>query len=374
MPNLKDVAAKAGVSICTVSKVLSGKEKEGRISSECAGIVRNAADELGYKPNYHAQTLKRGSSMAVGMVLNYSDAQADPWTGYWGNLLTGIEGQAQRENYSFTIIGPTEKASAAENALTHLNENRIDCLVVPGFTYHDWDREVFEGKELPIVIVGYDVPTDYPIVLLDDEKGIDRAVEHLADLGHDTIAWVSPSVKDRHVQRRSAAFRQGIEKRNLTAAEIDIPMSGGENFEETVSSARDYIYNEYQTDSGCTGMVCYMESIALGVYPALAERGIRIPEDISVIGFDNIYGHVAYPAMTVVDCMLEAMGKSAVDIAIRCAEDRVYMHSVQGHRKMIPGELVVRKSTAPCGSSNKGSGLILDATGPTRGSRVQEEL
>jgi DNA-binding LacI/PurR family transcriptional regulator len=124
---------------------------------------------------------------------------------------------------------------------------------------------------------------------------------------------------------------------------IRLPLSAG--FSATIRLAQEEALRLLARDKSVTGIICFNEAIAEGVYAAAAERGRRIPKDLSVVGFDDIHAHFAVPPMTVASHMLPAIGRRAAELAVSLAKRKARMQTFLGHRETIPAQLIVREST-----------------------------
>ncbi len=348
MVRLKDVAAHAGVSIGTASKVLNGNRTDLAFSEDCVRRVRRAARELGYTPNYLARSLQTGRSYALGLVLgNPGGGSAG---GFYSRMIDGLMGRAHALGYHLVTIGSARGSSAVGEGLAFLGERRVDALVVPAFTC-GWrvPADLLEAAA-PVVLTNFVGETRLPSVELEEVSGIAAAVDHLRGLGHRRLLWVGVSgARHPSGETRRSAFWQAAETPGLEAEELLLPLPSGRPYglESEVAQARDALLARAGAGLEATGLVCYEESIAQGAYAALSELGLRVPQDVSVIGFDDIYAPMAWPPMTVVSHMLEQIGQAAAEMAVQMVED-----GPDGDRdgdlcRRIPAELVIRKSTGP---------------------------
>jgi len=348
MASLKDVAERAGVSICTASRVLGGRYLEGRISRACAARVLEVAREIGYRPNYHARSLRRGRARAVGLLLERPTHGLDSF-GFWGQMIAGVDIEARLRGYDFLVVGAGADDTVADAGLRYLRERRVDCLVVPGYLYFARTTPELHRRDVNAVLVEYQGRTPLPVVELDDAAGIAAAVRRLAELGHREILWLSPR-EARHPsvgRRREAFFRTAGE---LGLAALDCPADArGDSAgpEGLVEAGHDALLAELRRGVRASAVVCYDEPRAFGAYAALAEFGLRIPEDVSVVGFDDIHARVARPPMTVVSHMLGELGRRAAALAIEMATDEKARARLCGKRVKIPAELVERGSIGP---------------------------
>ena len=367
MVRLKDVAEKAGVSIWTVSKVLGAESARGnaRISPACARKVIKAADLLGYRANYHARSLQKGCSQCIGLLMGAdTNVHVDP---FWAHLLGGVEARARALGYDTIVIGPANNKSEVERGISYIKEQRVDSLIVAGHICADFREGKMESLDIPIVVAASSRQSRHWTVEVDPGPGIVAAVAHLAELGHRSLIWFCPEegrtvqAEERRIAFECAAKAAGIKEQKTY---FDKNQKIG-SIAELIAAARNHILPMLKKTHTFTGVVCYNEATALGVYSAANELGIRIPRDLSVVGFDDLYSHVTLPAMTVASHMLPEMGACAAELAIRLgsaengqagqkagefASDKP-LHPVT----KIPSKLIVRSSTAApsSGDSNK---------------------
>lgn len=353
MAALRDVAQKAGVSICTASRVLGGRAIEGRISPSCARRVLKAAEELGYKPNYHARSLRRGRAHTLGLLLERPRGAEDAFK-FWGQMIAGVDIETRLRGYDFLIIGAGLGEPVANVALRYLKEKRVDCLVVPGYLHFARTTPGLHARGVKAVLVEYPGKTRLPVVELDDASGIARAVRRLGELGHSKLLWLGPrSGWHPSIERRRHAFFKTarelglVAKECLAAAECSSPV-----WDPGVEGAYKALLGELQKGEPPHAIVCYNESMAFGAYAALAERNLRIPEDVSVVGFDDIHASIACPPMTVVSHMLHELGRRAAALAIEMAS--VGEEDLRTNRVRVKAELIERASTAPRIDRRKG--------------------
>lgn len=354
---LLDIAERAGVSVATVSKILKGPPLRDLFRPECVESVHKAAKALGYKPNYLARALQTGRSGALGMAVGSPSQEelADDRAPaeFWSHMISGVDRQARVMGYHFVAIGNEEPFNVVDNSLRFLDESRIDALVMQGHTYRGLGRKKMAGCTSPVVLTCVDGDTEFPVVDVDDGAGIVAAVEHLAELQHRNLLWVGGT--GPHDQRRKRFFRSAAKKAGLRTGVLDVPplpaVNHQEHWEERYGRQVEVTCSAFVERFGekCphTGVVCYNECFALGIYAACIEVGLRIPRDLSVIGFDNLHAATVYPQMTVASHMLHQIGQRAAQIAIEMTSGEKAWKKYRGYRECIPSKLVVRKSTAP---------------------------
>jgi DNA-binding LacI/PurR family transcriptional regulator len=346
---IRDIAKHLNLSHSTVSRIINNRDSEF-ISSATRTRVQQTAQELGYHPNYHARSLQTGRTHAIGLVLDRPNPQSE--NRFWQFMLNGISVGARAHDYDLLCIGPARGQSELERGLEYVKERRVDALVVPGYFGFVTHSAILNQADAPIVLAGGG-PADsrHPIVEHDPAPGIEAAVDHLAELGHRRILWFDVERTDSGAaQERRAAFCKAIERRALKGIDARMGCDEQPSQERSVELARRAFPEALKQLPGATSVICFNEPTAFGVYAAAADCGLRIPQDLSVIGFDDIHALVASPAMTVVSHMLYKVGAKAAELAIKLAESRTATTRFHGRRERIPTELIIRKSTvAPQG-------------------------
>jgi DNA-binding LacI/PurR family transcriptional regulator len=346
---LQDVAREADVSISTASRALSGGKGADRLSDDCVARVQEAAREVGYRVNYHARSLQTGRANALGMVLR-GPGTSDPVGGFMTAVLGCVDVEARAAGQHFVTIGPAGPLSEMENGLRFLEEGRIDGLIVQGGMCSEESLEKLQGHPGPIVVLDPDSTTKLPGVILDDAAGIRRAVRHLAKLGHREIIWVGlEQAETRSRSVRQEAFWSTVEELDLVGEDLLVPAPAGRwgKIGDEIACARRAVLDRLERGTGATAMVCYHDLIALAACAALSERGRRVPEQMSVVGFDDVFGELCWPPLTCVSHMLQEMAHRAVGLLLNMAESEQSWKDMRKHREVVQPDLVVRESTGP---------------------------
>ena len=342
---IRDIAKRLNLSHSTVSRIINKRDSKF-ISPETRERVRQTADELGYRPNYHARSLQTGRANTLGLVLDKPEPQSEDR--FWQSMLTGISTGARVHKYDLLVIGASKDRSEIERGLEYVLEHRVDALVMPGYLGTIHHSDVLKKSDAPIVFAaGGLADSPHPSVDLDSGPGIDAAVDYLGGLGHRRLLWFDVELAANSVAaERRAAFRAAIERRALKGVEAALSSDETINDERTVEFARRRFPDALTKLPGATAVICFNEPTAFGVYAAAADRGLRVPQDLSVIGFDDIHATVAAPGMTVVSHMLYAIGLKAAELAIKLSENRVSKVKAQPRQVRIAAELIIRQSCA----------------------------
>lgn len=286
---LKDVAAAAGTSVSTVSLVMNHKTGK-RISEETADKVFRAIDELGYRPNTLAQGLVRGRSNFIGFVTDFVAT-----TPFAGQIISGAQQEAWKHGY-FLLIADTEgNAQIEQRAITKFSDHKVMGVIYSTWYHH----EVSLPKGLahtPTVLVNCSDPdSNVTSVIPDEFRGGKAAAQMLIDAGHRRIAFVNTTAQAPARTGRRQGYLAALREANISEDETLMFESapdqiGGKDIAAAV------------IDSGATGVCCHNDRMAMGLYDALRDQGLRIPKDMSVVGFDNqevIAANLSPPLSTV---------------------------------------------------------------------------
>jgi DNA-binding LacI/PurR family transcriptional regulator len=331
-PTSADVAARAGVSRTTVSFVLNGRA-DVQIPPATWRRVEEAARALDYHPHGAARQLAGGQSLTLGLVLRQSAAQVAA-DALLSETLYGLAAAARSRGYR-VLVEPL----APEGTYAHLLlSQRTDGLVVSGPRADDEDLAQLVRQGFPIVLQGSRPDLDAPSVDVDNRAGAREAVKHLIRLGHRAIACITNApLAYTASEERLAGYRDALRDAGLELDDTFVvegafdAASGHRAMSELLSRARP------------TAVFVASDVVAFGVVRALRDAGLHVPEDVSVVGFDDIplAEHFA-PPLTTVRLPAHGLGAAAGQALI----DRVAGRPVAS-RTLLPTQLIVRESTGP---------------------------
>ena len=317
-----DVARRAGVSQSTVSLVFSGKGR-GRVSEATQERVRRCARELGYRPNVAAQALRLGMSSAVALLV------PDITNPFFSRVLRGAQRAAQAAGYTVALVDTANDRRWEAQSFEALRAGPVD-----GYLLFEVSAPEELGPDEHVVLMEAEAPRR-PSVRFDAEGGAAAAFKHLVELGHRRIGHLAASFDAPTFHLRDAARR-----RVLTEAGLDPdaqPRATTAIGIEAACKAAGPLLAEQPT-----AVFCDDDIIAAGLYLAARERRLRIPRDVSVVGFDDMdFARVLDPPLTTVALDAEQLGASAFELLqTRMAGRRTR------RRVVLPAELLVRASTA----------------------------
>lgn len=329
-PTIRDVARIAGVSIGTASKALNAN---GRLKQETRDKVQTVAREIGYRPNDMAQSLHRTRSMTVGVI------STDSFGRFTLPIFQALEEQFADRGIAIFMCNATDDPERERQHLDQLLGKRIDGLVV---TARRADKRPPVGPlppGLPVIYVFTQADDDSAMSLIpDDEGGARIGVQHLIDTGCKRIAHVTGPLRFEAVQLRHRGYLSAIGEAGLTADPAHY-LSGA----WSEAWGRDAVARMFDgTTTPPDGLFCGNDQIARGCVDALRERGIDVPGEVSVVGFDNwnVMTDSARPPLTSVDMNLSALGHEAGKLLV----EMIGGETIRGIRR-LPCTLVVRQST-----------------------------
>jgi LacI family transcriptional regulator len=341
---IRDVARESGYSASTVSIVLNSAPLSRYIPEETKGRIQTAARRLGYRPNPLARSLRNQRSNIVGvMVFDITDPFCTP-------ILRGLENALYQANYLSLLADAHNEAHRFERYLEMLLDRRVEGLIVIA----NWlvtDIKVLAdltAKQVPTVIAGRGFEIEnVSTVSVDNENGAALALAHLHRLGHRDIAFLrGPKTLASSGQRWKGirSFAQSAELR-LDAKRIkELPESLNPN--SSFEAGGQLTTELLRAGSSFTALLAYDDVTALGAMRALKNRGLRVPEDCSVVGFDDVaQASLSLPSLTTVRQPMEAMGSMSVGMmldAIKAVDQKLDIPVV---RRKIPAKLVAREST-----------------------------
>lgn len=318
-----DVAKAAGVSPSTVSRAFS---RPGRVSAQTAEKIRAVADELGYRSREVARTPSKNKTRVLGLAV------ADITNPFNFRVIRGCQAAAAEAGFVVTL-SDSQESEQLEREMLRRSLPLLDGLVIASSRLSDTELRTM-AKNLPVVVLNRRVPGLHCIVP-DMASGIKRAAEHLVQLGHRTITYLAGPEASWADGMRWRAVRDSARELGFTEHRIG-------PFAPTIHGGRaaaDAIMSRRQK-----AVICYNDLMAIGLMKALAERGISVPDDVSIIGFDNIFASaLVEPGLTTIAAPLTMLGDSAVR----------YVTATLGGSKpaevmpvTVPVRMVMRESTA----------------------------
>jgi LacI family transcriptional regulator/LacI family repressor for deo operon, udp, cdd, tsx, nupC, and nupG len=325
---IKDIAKSAGVSHTTVSRALKGNPA---ISPETRDRIQKLAQEMGYTPSAVAQSLLAQRTHTVGMVVT---TIADPFV---AQVVEGVESVAQQAGYSVFLCTSHDDPDREIDVVETLHRRRVDVIIVTSSRVGSLYTERLDQIRVPIVLINNQSEGQYHYsVAVDDVQGAQLAVEHLISLGHRHIAYAGTARRPRSSRRRMAGYQKALALAGITPDSALVSPPAAKNDIQRGAEALEHLLT-----TGTTAVFCYNDLIAIGMLEACRRQGIAVPQQLSVVGFDDIeLARYVSPALTTVNQPRLRLGQQAMNMALDLLNDQ----EVQD--QLLPCELVRRESTA----------------------------
>jgi LacI family transcriptional regulator len=323
------VAKRAGVSPSTVSRILNGT---ANVSEEKKALVRQVIEELDFRPDPTARSLAGGRTMSVGVLTQYIDSP------FYGEALRGIEDVLHQANYAPLFVSGHWNQEEERARLGLLQDRKVDGIIV--LTGKLTDQTLVEmAGQLPIVVTGRQLsaPNLFSIDF-DNIEGAGLAVKHLHALGHQNVAFISGPLDHPDAEQRLAGYRAELLRRDMRVEDelvvySDFQESGGFRAMNQLLESR----------ANFSAVIAANDQMAYGARLALHRAGLRVPDDVSLVGFDDL-PHSAFtlPPLTSVRQSVYEIGSSAAQAMIDLLSGKI------PPTKLIAAEIIVRESTRIC--------------------------
>ena len=327
---IKDVAQRAGVGIATVSRTLHGSSQ---VSPETAARVLKVVEELGYQPNTTAQSLVSGRSLMLGLVVS------DITNPFFPELIKGFEDVALQNGYDVLVASTNYDPARTALCVRRMIERKIDGVAIMTSEVDPSLTDTLARRKVPLVFLDVGrVGKGVSNVRVDYGEGIAQAVEHLSSLGHHRIAFISgPSL-----------LASARERRDMFITRLQDPCSGPprevliEEGNHRVDGGLEAMRRLLQREPRPTAVIASNDLTAIGAMRAIRQQGLRVPEDISVVGFDDIQmAEFTEPPLTTVRLLRTEVARLACDALLQS----IRTHGA-GVEFRMGTALVVRSSTA----------------------------
>jgi len=325
---IADVARLAGVSKVTVSKTLNNT---GRISEETRQRVLKAAQDLGYVANPAARRLRGARTNLIGMVL------PELVSPYFAEVARAAAEAASSAGLDLGVFTTSRNPDRERERVSALTSGIADGVIIVVPTDTAQHIAALERSRVPIVLLNhFGVATELPNVRADSYNGARAATEHLIELGHRRIGFVSGAVESSQAYERLRSYRDTMAQHNLLDSGLVRP--GNFTQRRGFEAAGELL----DLPRPPTAIFAASDVTAFGVMDAVKDRGLRIPEDISVVGFDDVAAAgQSHPALTTVRHPVTEMGEAALQLL----SDALNGKGVKGTQLDFPSELVIRGST-----------------------------
>lgn len=332
---IEDVAREAGVSIATVSRYMNGRH--GYMSERTRERLREVVDRLEYVPNSAAQTLKTGKTRLIGVVL------ANIAHPYWSAVLAGVEEASQALGYSVTVSSANDRGDLADRYLGLFLNQQVDGILLNPARADAAAIAKWSSLTCPVVTLDRTLPgLPFDLVAMDNDRGARLAVEHLLGLGHRRVGLISrePATLSNW-QERLKGYRDALAAAGIVSNPRDVCLvrdSWQDGVQKTVAL--------FGRSDRPTAVVATSSMLNLQVLAGLKQLGLRVPDDVSVVGYDESpWDPLLDPPLTTVATPARRLGTLATEHLYRVIEGGA---SAAPTTIRLEPHLVVRRSTARC--------------------------
>ena len=327
--SLKDIAKKVGVSIATVSYVLS-KGKDSGVSEAVSERVKQAAEELGYQPNRVAQSLKMGKTFSIGLIV------ADISNPFFAEIARKIEDEAKKNNYTVVFGSSDEKTEKARDLMRFLANRQVDGFIIVPTEGAEEQIKYLKKRNIPFVLIDRYYPgLEANHVVVDNHRASYKAVRHMLDNGVKKIAMIGYSSTLLHMRERIRGYREAMEEEGVpvTIHEVD--------YNNTEAEVKRAIDDSFQGEQPMEGVLFATNSIAIPGLREIDRLGLIVSKDIAVVSFDyGVAFDFYYCPLTYVKQPLEEISKMATEILITEISEKKFLNK----HVCLDAELVVQSS------------------------------
>jgi LacI family repressor for deo operon, udp, cdd, tsx, nupC, and nupG len=337
MISIKDIARAAQVSHSTVSRALRDSPL---VRQETRALIRKIADEQGYTVSAVARGLVTRRTSTIGVVVT---TIADPFV---ASVVSGIEDAAEERGYSVLLANSNADPDREVRVVRSFGERRVDGIIVTSSRVGALYFPLMERMRVPVVLLNNQHPSEFAhSVLIDNVQASLEATRHLVRLGHRRIGYIGDRFGHQSDAERFAGYRLAVEEAGMEfSPELvvhgDGKSEGGGQAMAQILALR----------NPPTAVFCYNDMSALGAMRQIRARGLKIPDDISIVGFDDLFlcEHLE-PPLTTVRQPMRRMGRMAMETLLQ-----IFDGADSPHNLRVEGQLIIRQSTAAPRLGNRG--------------------
>jgi DNA-binding LacI/PurR family transcriptional regulator len=334
--SIADIARAAGVSHSTVSRALRGSPL---ISTDVRERIQHLAHQMGYIPNAIAQSLQTQRTNTIGLVVTSID---DP---FLSDVVKGVEEVTQAAGFSVLLSTSHNNPDQEMAIIETFHRRRVDGILVASSRISSNYKERLDSIQVPTVLINSQAESHYQLlhwIAVDDHKGAQLAVEHLLQLGHRSIGYLGIDNRPKANRQRHEGYQDGLAAAGILYRDAWVAIATGTDasYEEDVAVSQDLAH--CLLNSGVTAIFCFNDMLAIGVLLACRERGIAVPQEVSIVGFDDIkMADYVTPSLTTIHQPKVLLGNLATETLLNLLNGR----PVQNH--LLSPSLKLRNSTAP---------------------------
>ena len=330
MPNIHDVAKLAGVAPITVSRVINNN---GYVSEKTRQRVETAIDELAYVPNALGPSLRSKRTMTLALVLS------DITNPFWTTVARGVEDTANENGYHIIMGNTDESPEKQSEYLTFMLQKQVDGFLLVPASSNVTSSDIFQRQRVPFVVLDRQIlGNDYDSVRSDSQDGACKLTRYLLELGHKHIAVITGRRDNSTAKDRVRGFLQAVKE---TGLDEDQQVYWGEFNQET---GYEFTHVILQSKPRPTAIFATNNFIAIGVMRALRDQQLHVPEDMSVVAFDDLPAAITIdPFFTVASQQAYEMGKKATELLIARLADKA---PKEPQEIILPVDIIVRRSSS----------------------------
>ncbi|KOC36431.1 LacI family DNA-binding transcriptional regulator [Clostridium botulinum] len=306
---IKDISRIAGVGVSTISRVLNNHPD---VKDETRKKVLGVIEEVNYIPNNSARNLKRNTSKSIGVLVKGIN---NP---FFSKMIKSIEEKIDDKKYSMILHYNESSTDDFDAAIELIKEKKLKGLICLGGNFDNLDKKQMENLSVPIVIASSNITSDanknlFSSVVIENEKAAFDAVKYICKLGHRGIGIITTGEEDRSVGRlRFQGYKNAIFENKIKFDENLVEIG-----EYTFESGYEAMNRLLDKDLKITAVFVTTDIMAIGAAKAILSRGLKIPEDISIVGFDGIeYSKYFHPSLTTVEQPVENMAEKSIEILL----------------------------------------------------------
>jgi LacI family transcriptional regulator len=336
---IKDVADHASASMSTVSMVVNGK---GYVSDIKRKEVMSSIRKLGYVPSASARSLASNRTNNIGFILRESHfTLSEP---FYTRIFLGAEFESKHQNYYVLLATVADNYRQGTDTPRLLKERNVDGIIIAGKVNRDLLEEV-ENSGIPFVLVDYQYKS-YPSITIDNRNSGIEAVRYLIGKGHKDIAFLGADIQHPSISERLEGYQLAMMKAGY--AETGDLIFIDKHNSPTMQAGYDLGVRMLEAERIPTAVFCANDALALGLMKYAKIKKIRIPEDLAVVGFDDVEGgKFSTPQLTTIRVFKEQIGELALRLLAELLDDVPQMNSKyerSSHMLTVPTELIIRES------------------------------
>lgn len=333
--SIEDIARTAGVSHSTVSRALQGSSL---ISVDVRERIQRIADQMGYTPNAVARSLQKRRTNTIGLVVT---SIADP---FFPDVVRGVEEVARTANFSVFLSASHNESEQEKAIIDSFHQRRVDGILIAASRISSGYEARLNRTRLPIVLVNSQVesqPQRLHWVAVDDYLGAQLAVEHLLQLGHRAIGYLGTESRPKSNHHRLEGYRSMLAAAGIALSESWVAIAPDIDTSAEEDAIIGRILLPRLLDEGVTAVFCYNDMFAVGALLACRERGIVVPQELSIVGFDDTTtAEYVTPPLTTVHQPKVRLGSLAAEMLLNLLNE----HPVEN--AILAPTLTLRASTA----------------------------